>query len=184
MCRICLEEGGRHFCACTGTCALVHAECLQKWVDISHRSTCEICLAKYTFPKHFECRCHLRFTDISLSKHRNVCALCCSFGFVLFMINFFFSTLVNTFLVNIVTSNIISILVVSFSVTHTQSLQFYIYLSVLTCMSNVLVLTHLEQRSDTIAYFIQCGFTASLICFWAVQIMWRDSWVISTINVT
>ncbi len=30
-------------CACTGTMAHVHKECLEKWIAVSHRSTCELC---------------------------------------------------------------------------------------------------------------------------------------------
>ena len=30
-------------CACTGTMAYVHKECLEKWITFSQRSTCELC---------------------------------------------------------------------------------------------------------------------------------------------
>lgn len=43
-CRICYEDGDLISpCACTGTMAHVHKECLEKWIAVSHRSTCELC---------------------------------------------------------------------------------------------------------------------------------------------
>ena len=43
-CRICYEDGDMISpCACTGTMAHVHKECLEKWIAVSHRSTCELC---------------------------------------------------------------------------------------------------------------------------------------------
>lgn len=43
-CRICYEpEKLIQVCACDGTSKWVHAECVQRWIDVSHRSECEIC---------------------------------------------------------------------------------------------------------------------------------------------
>lgn len=49
-CRICYsDEGGLiSVCECSGTSAFVHEECIRKWIRISKRSECEICLAPYT----------------------------------------------------------------------------------------------------------------------------------------
>lgn len=184
MCRICLEEGGHHFCSCTGSCALVHTECLQKWVDISHRDTCEICLSKYTFPQHFQCRFRLRLSDVRLSKTTNISVLCCSFGFVLFIINFFFSLVLESFLVNMIASNIVTILVVSFSMPFTNTMQLYMYLSLMTSMSNILITNKMYKRhnSELYLFYLQCLLTATLFSIWAGKIFWRDSWVISGIN--
>ena len=46
-CRICLEEDGKLIspCACKGTTAYVHEECLVKWLQSVDRTTCEICHA-------------------------------------------------------------------------------------------------------------------------------------------
>jgi hypothetical protein len=48
-CRICLEgEGKLHqVCNCLGTQKYVHIECIQKWIHINRKSTCELCLAEY-----------------------------------------------------------------------------------------------------------------------------------------
>jgi len=48
-CRICLEDEGTLIsaCDCTGTCAAVHLKCLQRWIDTSNATSCEICLADY-----------------------------------------------------------------------------------------------------------------------------------------
>lgn len=184
MCRICLEDGGRHFCACTGSCALVHTECLQKWIDVSHRDTCEICLAKYVFPKDFKCRFHLRLSDVRLSKQANVAVLCCSLGFVIFMLNFFFGLVFGSHMVNIIASNIVVILIVSFTIPFTNSLQLLLYLNILITLSNILVINKLAQRlqPDVYAFFSQCALSAILFFVWAGKIFWRDSWVISGIN--
>lgn len=44
-CRICLEDGGTLIspCACKGTIAHVHEECLREWIKISNLEHCEIC---------------------------------------------------------------------------------------------------------------------------------------------
>ena len=43
-CRICYEDGDLISpCACAGTMAHVHKECLEKWIAVSQRSTCELC---------------------------------------------------------------------------------------------------------------------------------------------
>ena len=56
-CRICYESGNLiTVCHCTGSCAGVHLECIQKWITISKRKKCEICNRSYVhhalrFPK-------------------------------------------------------------------------------------------------------------------------------------
>jgi hypothetical protein len=51
-CRICLEdtESGPllSVCHCDGTCKHVHRDCLQKWIETSQSTRCELCLAEYT----------------------------------------------------------------------------------------------------------------------------------------
>lgn len=185
MCRICLEDGGRHFCACTGSCALVHTECLQKWIDVSHRDTCEICLAKYVFPREFKCRFRMRISDVRLSKHANVAVLCCSLGFVIFMLNFFFSLIMGCHMVNIIASNIVATMIVSFTIPYTNSLQLFLYFSVLISLSNILVMNKFAQRlqPDVYAFYSQCAVSTILFCVWTGKIFWRDSWVISGINI-
>ena len=48
-CRICLEPGGEMLqpCDCSGSAANVHKDCLVKWLKISKRTSCEICLFEY-----------------------------------------------------------------------------------------------------------------------------------------
>lgn len=181
MCRICLEEGGQQFCSCTGTCGLVHAHCLQKWIDVSERDTCEICKAKYTFPVKFSPRFRLDISDIRLSKNTNTSAICCILGITLFLLNFLNSIFFKSYLVNIIASNITSILCVSFTMMFTNSLQFYLYLSVLVCMSNVFVLNNINDSFtlDLFAFIIQCILTFILLLAWAAKIVWRSSWIVS-----
>lgn len=50
-CRICYEPGCLiSVCRCTGSCAGVHFECIQKWIMISKRKKCEICQHLYVYP--------------------------------------------------------------------------------------------------------------------------------------
>lgn len=184
MCRICLEEGGGHFCSCTGTCALVHPECLQKWIDISKRDTCEICLAKYHFHKRFSPRFLINASDMQLSTNLSNAAVCGLYGCILFMINFVCAIIVGTFTINILASNIASILFVSSSIPFTNSLQVFIYLSVLVCMGNTLVLNKifLPFDSDLYLYISQWALTVLLIFIWFFRILWRSSWIVSTIS--
>ena len=47
-CRICLEEGQTTtVCDCKGTQGQVHIKCIQKWIQISGNTECEICLQQY-----------------------------------------------------------------------------------------------------------------------------------------
>jgi hypothetical protein len=51
FCRICLEEDALSNletpCGCTGTQRHAHKECIQKWVNEKHHTTCEICDQPY-----------------------------------------------------------------------------------------------------------------------------------------
>ena len=51
-CRICYEADPDgeliSVCGCTGSLALVHKECIEKWIRISKRKNCEICHQPYT----------------------------------------------------------------------------------------------------------------------------------------
>ena len=185
MCRICLEEGGGHFCSCTGTCALVHAECLQKWIDISGRDKCEICLARYQFPKKCSPRFRMKISDLRFSEDLKTSAVCALIGCILFLINFVFAIIFKCFTANILASNVISILCVSFSLPFTHSLQLYIFFSLLTCMGNTLVVYSLiiPFNADLYLFFSQCALTIVLIIVWFARILWRSSWVVSTISI-
>lgn len=48
-CRICLLESTNliSVCNCSGSCEGVHLVCIQKWIDISRATSCEICTGKY-----------------------------------------------------------------------------------------------------------------------------------------
>ena len=52
-CRICYEPTGElvSVCGCTGTHAHVHIECIQKWIDISNKHTCELCQKPFSHRK-------------------------------------------------------------------------------------------------------------------------------------
>ena len=51
-CRICYDEKNTNPllnpCDCKGSAAGIHKKCLEKWMRISSKSNCEICLAPYT----------------------------------------------------------------------------------------------------------------------------------------
>lgn len=43
-CRICYEpENLKVLCKCNGTIKFVHKECIEQWIRVSHRKTCELC---------------------------------------------------------------------------------------------------------------------------------------------
>lgn len=184
MCRICLEEGGGNFCSCTGTCALIHAECLQKWIDISNRDFCEICLSKYNFHQKFSPRFVINISDIQLSNNLNHAAVCGVFGCTLFIVNFISAIIFGKFTANILASDIVTILFVSFSIPFTNSLQVFMFLSLVICMGNTLVLNKLffPLDSDIYLYITQLSLTLILVITWVTRILWRSSWVVTTIN--
>ena len=49
VCRICLEPApdGVAPCECSGTCRLVHVQCLERWVVERGSCHCEVCKAPY-----------------------------------------------------------------------------------------------------------------------------------------
>lgn len=51
-CRICLEESGVliSVCDCLGTCKFVHRTCVETWKNISHKTHCELCQARFNIP--------------------------------------------------------------------------------------------------------------------------------------
>ena len=51
-CRICYESHSLvNVCGCQGTAGFVHIECIEKWIEYSHRRTCEICHQPYEHPE-------------------------------------------------------------------------------------------------------------------------------------
>ncbi|GMR30635.1 hypothetical protein PMAYCL1PPCAC_00830, partial [Pristionchus mayeri] len=48
-CRICQSETGELVrpCGCTGTMGDIHDACLNKWVETSNKTSCEICKETY-----------------------------------------------------------------------------------------------------------------------------------------
>src|SRR3990167_9900913 len=52
QCRICLNEEGSFIipCKCSGSIQNVHLQCLKEWINISGKTSCEICKGK--FPKN------------------------------------------------------------------------------------------------------------------------------------
>lgn len=40
-------------CLCSGSIGLVHQDCLEAWLEHSHKETCELCKTKYTFDPEY-----------------------------------------------------------------------------------------------------------------------------------
>ena len=56
LCRICYDDSGPENpllnpCECKGSAGAIHKKCLTKWMRISAKKTCEICLAPYATPE-------------------------------------------------------------------------------------------------------------------------------------
>lgn len=86
-CRICLEGEGDLVqpCDCKGTAAHVHLECLQRWLEVSERTTCEICHSEF----HIEDRQEIEWVccpRIVMSEDRYTSSLLFMMGCVLCMI--------------------------------------------------------------------------------------------------
>ncbi|RCN39633.1 zinc finger, C3HC4 type [Ancylostoma caninum] len=52
LCRICLDGSQEHSklicpCNCKGTVARTHSACLEKWVEVTHNTNCQICGTDY-----------------------------------------------------------------------------------------------------------------------------------------
>jgi len=56
FCRICHEGDGMENlvspCQCSGSMALVHKSCIEKWLSTANNDTCELCRHKYTVARH------------------------------------------------------------------------------------------------------------------------------------
>lgn len=57
-CRVCREGPDEahplYFpCMCSGSIGAVHQSCLEEWLDVSKKDTCELCLTKYRFEAHY-----------------------------------------------------------------------------------------------------------------------------------
>lgn len=70
--RICLEEDALSNletpCGCTGTQRHAHKECIQKWVNEKHHTTCEICDQPYKGEgQGWACCCCKRWMPMQLS---------------------------------------------------------------------------------------------------------------------
>ena len=79
-CRICLEPGGDMLqpCDCSGSAANVHKECLVKWLEISKRTSCEICLFEYIIVVQDPLVPDLCFSDqLDINKLVIFVGLCC-----------------------------------------------------------------------------------------------------------
>nr|ABO48395.1 ubiquitin E3 ligase MIR1 [Wood mouse herpesvirus] len=50
FCWICHQPEGplKRFCACKGSCALAHRECLRGWLETSHHKKCALCGQEYS----------------------------------------------------------------------------------------------------------------------------------------
>ena len=49
ICRICYEADSLiSVCQCNGTMKFVHEKCIRKWIEVSNKDTCELCLQPYT----------------------------------------------------------------------------------------------------------------------------------------
>lgn len=52
-CRICKDTTKKDLCSpcgCTGSMLYVHTSCIQKWVDTTGKTTCEVCHSPYVMP--------------------------------------------------------------------------------------------------------------------------------------
>ena len=56
-CKICLEDTGTLIspCKCKGSSAYVHSECLEEWLNVSKRTSCEICQHEYQLKDTYKC---------------------------------------------------------------------------------------------------------------------------------
>ncbi len=51
-CRICYEPNDLiNVCRCSGTVGMVHLKCIQEWIRVSKKDTCEICKTEYVHDK-------------------------------------------------------------------------------------------------------------------------------------
>lgn len=52
ICRSCSPELIESPCHCRGSLRLVHLQCLQQWLNMSARTSCEVCLSQVTLSRH------------------------------------------------------------------------------------------------------------------------------------
>ena len=85
-CHICLEEGELiQPCKCSGTSAHVHALCLQRWLEVSDRTSCEICKHEFDMEELQETECQV-LPAFRLSEKKSTRNLLVVVGFVTFFL--------------------------------------------------------------------------------------------------
>ena len=87
-CRICLEEEGDMIqpCNCRGSLANVHPDCLVRWLNISHKTECEICNFKYAYEERQEIPQRVYCPSYTLAEELNTSRIIVFFGITLCII--------------------------------------------------------------------------------------------------
>ena len=138
-CRICLEEGDLITpCKCKGTTAHIHVECLERWLDVSNASSCEICGAEYKVTEYsrFKCRCKYirRFT---CSSHPQILSSILSFGVFFFFILHLIALLVYyDWMFTCVATLVVQLVLVVVLADRIHSLSTLAYWRIMSSMSN------------------------------------------------
>lgn len=77
-CRICLQSDGTLIepCACKGSVAFIHSDCLEKWIKVKKNSTfCELCKTNYKLNSKF----YLKMSFRSFFDGESFCGNLCTF---------------------------------------------------------------------------------------------------------
>lgn len=165
-CRICLENGGDRFCKCDGTSALIHENCLLKWMQVSNKTQCEICHTPYTFVemKVFKPTCYDSFSP---SKDWNTNIIIFIPSFLIVMVTTTCEIILNEFVLGVITTNIalLILLMITFDEAKSSCVGSMVSLFSLTCLA----LQRHNTRDFNIALIIQSVISGIFIFFWIIN---------------
>lgn len=169
-CRICLEPGGQAFCKCKGSSGLVHHACLKKWLQVSHRETCEICQYKFKMSTRPQPTCTLSSGDVLLAETpaANVFMLSIAFLFASIFVCMYF--ILHEYL-SVTISWIIANLVVTLcAYNNTHPVNIFIFYTCVTTVTTGFFATGNRTEHELVLSSILCMYTLVVGCLvWIIR---------------
>lgn len=177
-CRICLEEGGHTFCKCSGTSALVHEECLLKWLHVSKRKRCEICKEPFAFEEIQVCApvCRTDKKDVLLARDEMVGCFVVVFSVGSTIAVFFMNILTAFYMAGFIVSHILILAVVGFFYADLYPVNTFVFMQCVSTIGQCIVAFDAgaaKLQDDIIVGNLQgfCMFGA--IALWFMSVVYR-----------
>lgn len=173
-CRICLEETGSFIqpCNCKGSTGNVHPDCLIKWLEISGKEQCEICMHEYKIEDvhYFKC---VVFPKFVISEDQSITS-CVQLVGVVFYILFEYLALFDGEMTQevLLCTNVFQVCSLPIFIEKGDLLNI---LLVWKCMSSFTLLLASKLHGDFTYAFIELGITLQLAIIVYVRLVMKQS---------